>query len=307
MKTLAIYHSDRHYVYQLLMQFQARLPSHNVVAWRENVAADYLLSWHPDPKIFSTQNVKVIFALGAGVDAFLAADIPESIPLVRLEEAGMGDQMLEMALYGVLHYSRDMVTLNRAQRQKQWLPLSTPKKLPFSTRVGVMGLGQLGRHVAVNLANIGYSVSGYSRTLKSLDNVACYDDEHFDAFLHHSEVLINLLPLTAETEGCLNTTLFERLPKGAFLINIARGRHLMEEDLLNALNSGQLSGALLDVFRTEPLPKIHPFWSDDRIIVTPHLAAITLPNHAVDQISHNILAFEASRPMTGVIDRKRGY
>ncbi len=307
MKTLAIYHPDSEYTRTLLTQFQARLPDHRALAWQADTEADYLLSWRPDPQIFSTPKLQVIFALGAGVDAFLAADLPADVPLVRLEEAGMGAQMLEMALYGILHYSRDMLTLSRARSKQQWLAASTPKKLPFSARIGVMGLGKLGGYVAQHLAALGYPVSGYSRTRKSLNGITCYGESELKDFLQNSEVLINLLPLTAATENCLNTALFKQLPKGAYVINLARGKHLVEEDLTAALDSGQLSGALLDVFRTEPLPAVHDFWRDDRIIITPHLAAITLQTVAVAQISDNIQRFENNQPMTGVVNRQRGY
>ncbi len=304
MKTIAIYHTDSDYVRTLLAGFQAALPQHNIVAWEKDTSAEYLIAWKPKPELFTTPNLQIIFALGAGIDAFLNTDSPI---LVRLEEAGMGNQMLEVALYGILHYSREMITLNRGQREKQWLNFSTPKRLPFSTPIGVMGLGQLGGFVAQSLTKLGYPVSGYSRTDKAVPNVTCYSGDNFDTFLAKSEVLINLLPLTPQTENILNQDNFAKLPKGAFLINIARGKHLIEEDLLSALNSGQLSGALLDVFRTEPLPITHPFWTDDRITIMPHIAAITTKDEAIRQISNNIIAFENGTPMTGVVDRKRGY
>lgn len=307
MNTIALYHADNAYLAALIPQFQARLPRHHIIVWSADVSADYLVTWKPDTQIFSTPNLRVVFGLGAGVDAFLAADIPTHIPIVRLEEAGMGDQMLEIALYAILHYSRDMITLSQAQSRHEWLGESTPKKLPFSTPIGIMGLGQLGGYVATRLSQWGYPVSGYSRSLKTLDGVQCYDDSSVDRFLANSEVLINLLPLTPQTEDILNADLFAKLPKGAYLINIARGKHLVEADLIPALNNGQLSGAFLDVFRTEPLPSDHPFWQDRRITVTPHLAAITLQDEAVKQISANIVAYENGTTMTGVVDRIRGY
>lgn len=310
MKTLALFHEDDEYTQALITQFKQRLPGHQVLAWQSDMTADYLLSWKPDAKVFTTRGVQVLFALGAGVDAFLAADtpdIPKNIPLVRLQEAGMGAQMLEIALYAILHHSRDMIALNRGQRNRQWLGTATPKRLPFSTPVGVMGLGELGGFIAERLAALGYPVSGYSRSLKSLDNVSCYDEKGLGDFLASSEVLINLLPLTPQTEHILNAELFSQLPKGAYLVNIARGKHLREEDLMPALDSGQLSGAFLDVFHAEPLPRDHAFWADERITITPHLAAITLQNHAVEQISNNILAFEDGQPMRGVVDRNKGY
>lgn len=306
-KTIALYHPDTNYVNALLSKLKNALPAHRVIAWQAEVPADYLLTWKPDDKIFSTPGLQVVFALGAGVDALLSAPIPDEVIIARLEEAGMGKQMLEIALYGILHYSRDMIALNRGQRQQQWLPESTPKNPPFSTAIGVMGLGQLGGFVAQALAKLGYPVSGYSYSLKDLPGITCYDVNQLDDFLNHSQVLINLLPLTEKTQGILNKNLFNQLPQGAYLINIARGHHLQEKDLIPAFDQGQLSGALLDVFQTEPLPKTHPFWSDERIIVTPHLAAITLQDDAVTQISRNILAFEDNQAMTGVVDRKKGY
>ncbi len=311
MKTIAIYHTDSDYVRALLSSFQTALPQHNVVAWDKDISAEYLIAWKPKPELFATSNLQIIFALGAGIDAFLNTDSltpnTDNPILVRLEEAGMGNQMLEVALYGILHYSREMITLNRAQREKQWLNYPRPKRVPFSTPIGVLGLGQLGGFVAQSLANLGYPVSGYSRTEKSLSNVTCYSGDALDTFLANSEVLINLLPLTPQTENILNQAVLSKLPKGAYLINIARGKHLIEEDLLSALNNGQLSGALLDVFRTEPLPIAHPFWSDDRITIMPHIAAISPKDEAIRQISNNIISFENGTPMTGVVDREKGY
>lgn len=306
-KTIALYHPDTRYVNDLLLKLEKALPAHRVIAWQPTTSADYLLTWKPDNQIFSTPGLQIVFALGAGVDALLSAPIPDEVIIARLEEAGMGKQMLEIALYGILHYSRDMIALGRGQRQQQWLPESTPKNPPFSTTIGVMGLGQLGGYVAQALANLGYPVHGYSYGLKELPGISCYDSNGLTPFLNHSQVLINLLPLTEKTQGILNKTTFEQLPQGAYLINIARGQHLQEADLIPAFDSGQLSGALLDVFQTEPLPKNHPFWHDDRIIITPHLAAITLQDDAVKQISRNIRAFEDNQPMTGVVDRKKGY
>lgn len=308
MKTISLYHTDPEYIALLLPMFQAALPDYRVVPWSSDLTCPYVITWKPADEVFQTKGLQVIFALGAGVDAFLAANsLPKAVDIVRLEEAGMGEQMLEIALYAVLHYSRDMVRLNQAQRQQQWLAESTPKKLPFTTQVGVMGLGQLGCFVATRLAALGYPVSGYSRSEKQIPNVQCFSGKQLDSFLANSEVLINLMPLTAETTHFLNQRLFAKLPKGAYLVNIARGGHLLEADLIPALDSGQLSGAFLDVFATEPLPENHEFWQDERITITPHLAAITLPDEAVKQISRNVIAHQQGQVMTGVIDKTKGY
>lgn len=307
MKTAAIYHPDNNYLDILLNKFQAALPDHQVTAWAEQQAADYLITWQPQAKLYATPNLKVIFGLGAGVDVFLSANIPPQIKIVRLQEAGMSRQMLEIALYAILHHSRDMIALNKAQKQQQWLNISTPKRPPFSTKVGVMGLGQLGEPVAKGLAQLGYPVSGYSRSPKQISDIQCFHGQQFDQFLANSEVLINLLPLTPHTENILNQNTFAKLPQGAYLINLARGKHLIEADLTAALDSGQLAGALLDVFRQEPPAKDHPFWLDNRITITPHLAAITIQEQAVQQVSRNIKAFEQGQPMTGLVDRAKGY
>lgn len=308
MKNISLFHPDTAHAKRLLPLFQTALPSFSVGLWEQDRPSIYLITWKPEDKIFTTPELEVIFSLGAGVDAFLnSPTLPEHAQLVRLEEAGMGDQMLEIALYGILHYSRDLINLNQAQRNKQWLGESTPKKAPFTTSIGVMGLGQLGCHVATKLAALGYPVSGYSRSQKDIENISCYSADEIDTFLSRSEVLINLMPLTAETENFLNQSLFAKLPKGAYLINIARGGHMVEADLTSAMDSGQISGAFLDVFQTEPLPTNHPFWEDPRITITPHLAAITLPDEAVRQISNNINAHQSGQPMTGIVNRDRGY
>ncbi len=307
MKTVAIFHPDNEYSYELKLALQKELPLHKVIIWKQNEPANYLVTWKPDSKTFLTKNLEIIFGVGAGVDSFVSAELPKNIQIIRLEEAGMGNQMFEFALYGTLTYSRDLTKLNLAKKNKSWLGISTPKQQPFSTKVGVMGMGQLGAFVAKKMSNMGYAVSGYSISKKNIKGVKCYSESEIDYFLNESEVLINLLPLTKKTKNILNMDLFNKLPKGAFLINIARGGHLQEEDLIPAIESEQLQGAMLDVFKTEPLPKEHPFWNDDRIIITPHLAAITTQPEAVEQISNNIIRYEKGMSLTGSIDLTKEY
>ncbi len=308
---ITINHPDKRYSVSLKKQFEKVLPNHNIELWNENSDSEYLITWKTVQKeiAFNMPKLKVIFALAAGIDAFISKDIEirKDIKIVRLEEAGMGNQMLEFALYGILYHARDMALLTHAQKQKKWLGISTPKRLPFSTKIGVMGLGKIGGFVAQKLSNLGYPVSGYSYSKKNLEGVCSYDLTELDSFLANSEILINLLPLTSKTKDILNISLFSKMPKSSFLINIARGGHLKEEDLIEALNLGYLQGALLDVFKTEPLPQNHPFYNDNRIIITPHLAAITLQEHAISQISKNIIAYEKGEKLTGLIDKNRGY
>lgn len=306
-KHIAVYHTDADYARAVVETFQAGLPDYEVKAWAEGEHADFLVAWKPKPELFKTPGLQTIFALGAGVDAFLAADLPESVTLVRLEEAGMGAQMLEFALYAILYHSRGLGKLRVAQKNEDWQGSATPARPPFSTPIGVLGLGQLGGYVATHLSDLGYPVSGYSRSPKRIAGVETFSGDGLAAFLAQSEVLINLLPLTAETEGFLNADLFAKLPKGAFIVNLARGKQLVEADLIAALDNGQLSGAFLDVFAIEPLPKGHAFWQDERIIITPHIAAITFKEDALAQIKANLAAYQKGEAMRGVVDRQRGY
>lgn len=308
-KYIMIYHPDNHYLTGLVSQLQSALPNHQVSKWSAGMAADYLLAWQPNASVMQTPNLSVLFSLGAGVDALLrqAKDLDLSVPIVRLVDAGMGAQMFEMALYATLVYSRDFQRLANAQQQKRWLDILSLKRLPFTTPIGILGLGALGGFVASKMAALGYPVSGYSRDKKVISGVTCYCGDALSELLNRSEVLINLLPLTPQTQGILNKQLMAQLPRGAFLVNLARGEHLVEDDLLWALDNGVLSGALLDVFQVEPLPARHPFWTDERIIITPHIAALTQQDDAVAQIVNNIHAFEAGQPMTGVVDREAGY
>ncbi|MPV86805.1 2-hydroxyacid dehydrogenase [Ostreibacterium oceani] len=308
-KYIMIYHPDNHYLTGFVSQLQSALPNHQVSKWSAGMAVDYLLAWQPNASVMQTPNLSVLFSLGAGVDALLrqAKDLDLSVPIVRLVDAGMGAQMFEMALYATLVYSRDFQRLANAQQQKRWLDILSLKRLPFTTPIGILGLGALGGFVASKMAALGYSVSGYSRDKKVISGVTCYCGDALSELLNRSEVLINLLPLTPQTQGILNKQLMAQLPRGAFLVNLARGEHLVEDDLLWALDNGVLSGALLDVFQVEPLPVTHPFWTDERIIITPHIAALTQQDDAVAQIVNNIHAFEAGQPMTGVVDREAGY
>ena len=174
--------------------------------------------------------------------------------------------------------------------------------------IGIMGMGQLGADAARKLVQLDFKVAGWSRTPKSIDGVESYaGNEALDDFLSRSDVLICLLPLTAVTRGILNRGLFQKLPAGAYLINVARGAHLIEEDLVTALDAGHLSGACLDVFQTEPLPPDHPFWSHPNIMITPHISSITDPLAVMPQILDNYRSMKTGKPLKHVIDVDRGY
>jgi len=245
--------------------------------------------------------------MGAGVDRLLLdAELPGHIPLVRMADPGLAVLMKEYVLLRVLHYHRDMPTYEQQQREGHWRQLA-----PLETRercVGVMGVGQIGATCAGALAELGFEVRGWARSARDVPGVSVFAGHgRLREFLSGVEILICLLPLTAETRGILNADIFAQLARGAWLINLARGAHLVEADLLRALDSGQLSGATLDVFATEPLPREHPFWLDPRITITPHTAALTRPETAVPRLALNIARERAGQPLLDVVDRSAGY
>ncbi|WP_145511094.1 glyoxylate/hydroxypyruvate reductase GhrA [Yersinia kristensenii] len=300
---------------QWLSGLQSRLPTANIRQWRrgDTQSADYALVWQPPQEMLASRvELKGIFALGAGVDAILDQErrhpgtLPAGVPLVRLEDAGMSLQMQEYVVATVLRYFRRMDEYQLQQQQKLWQPLEPHQHDKFT--IGILGAGVLGKSVAHKLVEFGFTVRCWSRTPKNIDGVTSFaGQEKLPAFIKGTQLLINLLPNTPETAGILNQSLFSQLNSNAYIINIARGAHLLERDLLAAMSAGQIAAATLDVFAEEPLPSMHPFWSHPRITITPHIAAITLPEVAMDQVVANIQSLEAGREPVGLVDVRRGY
>jgi len=298
-----------------LAGIKQRLPQAEIREWQrgDERPADYALVWRPPHEMLANRrDLKAVFALGAGVDAILDQErkhpgtLPAGVPLLRLEDTGMAQQMQEYALSYVLRYFRRFDEYQALQQRQEWQPLD-PHSLDDFT-IGILGAGVLGQSVARKLTEFGFSVRCWSRSAKQIDGVQSFAGEaQRAAFLNGVKLVINLLPNTPETVGILNRELFAQLSSGAYLINIARGAHLVEADLLAALEQGQLAAATLDVFAREPLPQDHPFWRHPRVTITPHIAAITLPQQAMDQIAANIRALEAGHAPAGVVDRQRGY
>jgi glyoxylate/hydroxypyruvate reductase A len=274
----------------------------------EPARVSYALVWKPKPGLMaSLPKLKAILSLGAGVDHLLLdPDLPEGVLIVRMVDAGLADQMSEYALYGVLHFHRSMQRYAEQQRQARWRQLPA---VPASQRsVGVMGLGVLGGDFVRKLLPLGFKVLGWSRTPKSLPGVTTFHGtEGLEEFLGQTEILANFLPLTPDTAAILSTPTFARLPAGACIINIARGAHLDERELLAALDRGELGGAMLDVFQREPLPPEHPFWHHPSVVVTPHVAAQAIAELMVSQVIDNIRRIERGAPPLGLVDRRRGY
>jgi glyoxylate/hydroxypyruvate reductase A len=290
---------------------QAALPEARVRAWTEgdDAPADYAVVWQPPRAMLEKRaDLKAIFNLGAGVDGILALGdaLPANVPVVRLDDAGMGLQMAEYVSHAVLHYFRRFDAFAQAQREGRWRFIKPHDRREFS--VGILGLGVLGNRVAHALQEFAFPLHGWSRSAKEVEGITCHaGDEGLDAFLRASKVLVCLLPLTPETRGILNRSTLEKLPQGAYLINVARGAHLVEEDLLALVQSGHIAGATLDVFQQEPLPPEHPFWSEPRITITPHAAAATLRGDSVRQIAGKIRQLQRGEAIVGLVDRLKGY
>lgn len=294
-----------------LQLFRAAMPQQRFIALDEmndpNLV-EYVVTWGPPAGLFaSLGNLKAVFALGAGVDKLLARDdLSPEMPIYRLLDGGMAPQMVEYIRFGVLSYQRHMDVYRRQQAAGVWKMLAP--RLPGEVRVGVLGMGEIGGAVARALAADGYAVSGWSRTPRLLAGVDClYGDEGLAELLANSDVLACVLPSTPETQGLLNAERLATLPAGAMLINAGRGDLLDENALLALLDSGHLRCAQLDVFATEPLPANSRLWQHPAVTVTPHIAAITLRQQAVEQIVANLARLAAGEAGLGKVVRERGY
>ena len=269
---------------------------------------EFALVWKPakgDLKRYP--NLKAIFSLGAGIEhIFSDPELPRHIPVVRMVDHGLTKGMTEYVLMHVLRFHRNVPELEAQKAAGVWNYIDYPPA--WERRVGVMGLGVLGGDAARTIASFEFDTAGWSRRPKSIEGVACFHGaEGLGPFLNRTEILVNLLPLTDATENILNARTFAQLPRGAWLINAARGRHLVEEDLIPALDSGQLAGAALDVFREEPLPRGHPFWKHPKIWISPHVASVTQPSTAAKGVLDGIARLRAGLPLENVVDWSEGY
>ena len=283
-----------------------------VVQGRDNYAPeaiDYVLSFRPPPGLLrSLPNLKVVFSLGAGVDGFLAdPEFPKHIPLVRFVDTSLSTEMAQYVLLHVLLVHRSQRELDAAQKEGKWVQTMLPRRTQ-DTRVGILGLGEIGTVSARLLVELGFAVSGWSRTPKNVPGVKSFAGaEALKPFLAQCDILICLLPLTPDTRGILNARTFAMLPKGAFVINAARGSHVVEADVIPAIDSGLLSGVALDVFQTEPLPATSPFWRHSKVTVTPHIAAISELGPSVQMVVDGIRRHQRGDALANVVDISRGY
>jgi phosphoglycerate dehydrogenase-like enzyme len=269
---------------------------------------DAALVWKPQPGLLaSLPNLKLIVSLGAGVDHLLAdTTTPRHVPIARLVDPYMTEAMSEYVLTQVLRIHRQDFAYRAQQRERVWHELAQPNA--FERRVGVLGLGELGSDAARKLAVLGFNVAGWSRRERRLPGLESFHGpDGLMALARRSDILVCLLPLTRETVGILDARLFAAMPKGGAIVNAARGRHLVEADLLAALESGQLSAAVLDVFAEEPLPAAHAFWDHPKVIVTPHAAAATHAPTAAAGVAENLRRLADGRPLVNLVDTASGY
>jgi glyoxylate/hydroxypyruvate reductase A len=287
---------------------QQALPQANVSAWAPGAPpADHAIVWAPPQQfIDEQQGLQTLFNIGAGVDALLQLKLPPALKVVRLDDAGMSVQMAEYVCHAVIRHFREFDGYDADTQVGKWSYRKPRSRADFA--VGVMGLGVLGERVAKALQVFDFPVNGYSRSPKDLPGIRCFSGaQALPGFLVATRVLVNLMPLTPETENILNHANLSLLQQGGYVINVARGKHLVEEDLVTLIDSGHLSGATLDVFRTEPLPVDHPFWRHPKITVTPHTSARTLREESIAQIVGKIQALQLGQAINGVVDSQRGY
>ena len=287
---------------------RAALPQAEVSLWASGAPlADYAVVWAPPQQFFDEQTrLKAAFNIGAGVDALLRLRLPPQTALVRLEDAGMSVQMAEYVCHALIRHFREFDAYEADTREGRW-SFRKPR-LRADWPVGIMGLGVLGKRVARAVSGFEFPVLGWSRSQHAIEGVRCFAGaQQLGDFLSAIKVLVCLLPLTPDTRDILNRRKLSRLQPGGYVINVARGAHLVDEDLLQLLDSGHLAGATLDVFRTEPLPAEHPFWRHPKVTVTPHTSARTLREETIAQIAGKIVALERGLVIGGLVDVGRGY
>ncbi|HEY4316629.1 MAG TPA: glyoxylate/hydroxypyruvate reductase A [Herbaspirillum sp.] len=293
-----------------LQLLREALPGAAVRLWQpgDDAPADYALVWQqPAALLQQPRGLKAVFNLGAGVDAILRqlASQPD-LPLIRIDDGAMAIQMAEYACYGVLHYFRQFDRYAIQARGAEWTKLVPRDKTQF--RIGILGLGVLGTRVAQALRHFDFPVLGWTRGARAATDIpAVHGADGLRQLLRVSNVVICMLPLTGETRGLLNRAAMEQMPPHSYIINVARGAHIVQDDLLALIRGGHLAGAMLDVFDEEPLPPQHPFWQEPRITITPHISAKTVRAESIRQVTQKIAALERGESVTGLVDRNKGY
>jgi glyoxylate/hydroxypyruvate reductase A len=289
--------------------FQEAIPFVDVVTWQQVDNADEVevaILWNHRKDLFDhLNNVKLICSLGAGVDHILSdPKIPIEVPITRIVSEELSGPMSVYCIGAITYYERKFDTYRIDQQNKVWNQEFDPER---HLHVGIMGLGVLGQDLASKLVMLGYEVSGWSNSRKVISGVKSYVKGELDEFLQSIDLVICMLPATAETKHILNAELFQKMRSGSYLINVARGHHQVNEDIIEALDSGQLAGVFLDVFPVEPIPPNDPIWNHPKVVVTPHIAVVTKLEAAVPQIKENIRRLQAGEKLINRVEKSKGY
>ncbi|WP_125716277.1 2-hydroxyacid dehydrogenase [Pseudoalteromonas rubra] len=293
---------------KLMAELRASLPDVDIREWPdagELAEIEFVLAWNAPESLWQQlPNLKVVQSFGAGVDGITLSALPADVQVCRIVDPALADDMAEYVLGHVLAHKLRLGLYYRQQQQRLW----RPKRACAGNRVGILGLGQLGQVAATKLQRNGFEVLGWSRSEKALEGITQFWGlSQLSEFASQCDYVVCLLPLTAQTRGILNKALFEAMPSHGVLINVARGAHLNEIDLLDALDNEQIAAATLDVFASEPVAAEHAFWDHPKITMTPHVAALTSLKTATAQIVANMQAMQKGQPLSHCVDLKLGY
>ena len=308
MTVLALF-SRRHDLSFLKPQLEALDPSLDIVVWPDPRfrEAEVAVGWEVPPGMYDAMpQLRLVHSIAAGADNIITGQDLRQAAVCRVVDPMLAEGMLQYVLWAVLLFHRKLDLALAQQQRRAWL--RHPQTPAAASRVGLMGLGELGGHIATRLPGLGYTVQGWSRSPRQLPGVTTFSgEEGLQPFLASTDILVCLLPLTGATHGILNAQTFAALPRGAALVHCGRGEHLVEADLAEALASGQLRGAVVDVFEQEPLPAEHPFWTLPGLVVTPHMATMAAWDTVVGQIAGNVARLRGGQPLLNTVDLARGY